>query len=39
MEGGNEEIEWIYDCILQIVKSPEFRNPINFLWMITVIHL
>ena len=29
MEGGNEEIEWIYDCILQIVKSPEFRNPIK----------
>ena len=27
--GGNKDIEWIYDCILQIVKSPEFRNPIK----------
>ena len=27
MEGG--EIDWIYDCVLQIVKSPEFRNPIK----------
>ena len=27
--GGNDEIDWIYDCVLQIVKSPEFRNPIK----------
>ena len=29
MEGGKEDIDWIYDCIFQIVKSPEFRNPIK----------
>ena len=29
MEEGKVDIEWIYDCVLQIVKSPEFRNPIK----------
>ena len=29
MEGENVDMEWIYDCVLQIVKSPEFRNPIK----------
>ena len=30
MEGsGNPDIDWLYDCVLQIVKSPEFRNPIK----------
>lgn len=24
-----EELDWIYDCVLQIVRSPEFRNPIK----------
>ena len=27
--GGNPDVDWIYDCVLQIVKSPEFRNPIK----------
>jgi hypothetical protein len=26
---GNVDMEWLYDCVLQIVKSPEFRNPIK----------
>ena len=29
MEGGSEDKDWIYDCICQIVKSPEFRNPMK----------
>ena len=26
---ANSELEWIYDYIVQIIKSPEFRNPIK----------
>ena len=24
-----DNLDWIYDCVLQVVKSPEFRNPIK----------
>ena len=24
-----EDLDWIYECVLQVVKSPEFRNPIK----------
>ena len=24
-----DDFDWIYDCVLQVVKSPEFRNPIK----------
>ena len=26
---ANSELDWIYDYIVQIIKSPEFRNPIK----------
>jgi len=24
-----DNLDWIYECVLQVVKSPEFRNPIK----------
>lgn len=29
MSTDNDELDWMYDYVLQIIKSPEFRNPIK----------
>lgn len=29
MSQKENDLDWIYECVLQVVKSPEFRNPIK----------
>jgi len=29
MSKKDEELDWIYECVLQTIRSPEFRNPIK----------
>jgi len=29
MSKKDQELDWIYECVLQTIRSPEFRNPIK----------